>query len=172
MPRGTEVSVVLDLMIHDIEVLLHLVDSKVVDFHAVGIPVLSASEDIANVRLQFENGCVVNLTASRISQKSMRKMRLFQNEDYITIDFQSGVLEEYRIMETLPEPGKDEKVFPLDGDKYVLYRKPEIPRHDALKEELLHFVESIMHGQQPETDGQSATQALSLALEIQKLIDR
>ena len=89
MPRGTEVSVVLDLMIHDIEVLLHLVQSKVVDFHAVGIPVLSPSEDIANVRLQFENGCVANITASRISPEQMRKIRVFYEDAYISLDYQA-----------------------------------------------------------------------------------
>jgi len=88
LPRGTEVSVILDLMIHDLEIILHLVQSKVVDIRAVGVPVLSKSEDIANARLRFENGCIANVTASRISMEKQRKIRMFLQDAYISLDYQ------------------------------------------------------------------------------------
>ena len=101
-------------------------------------------------------------------------MRLFQEEDYITIDFYNGILEEYKICTEAPEFGETDQVTELDGrkKKYVLYRKPNVPNHDALWEEIIHFAYSIQNAQKPETDGQSAAQALSLALKIQKIIDQ
>ena len=173
-PRGNDVPVILDLMIHDLDIILSLVKSEIKDIRANGVKVVSSTADIANARLEFENGCVANLTASRISQKVMRKMRLFQEEDYITIDFHNGILEEYKICNESPEPGEVDQVIELDGNggKYVLYRKPNVPQHDALKEELIHFAKSIRNTQKPETDGESAAKALSLALKIQKIIDQ
>ena len=172
-PRGNDVPVILDLMIHDLDIILSLVKSEIKDIKANGVKVVSATVDIANARVEFENGCVANLTASRISQKIMRKMRLFQERDYITIDFQNGVLEQYKVYDKSPSPKKGDQVAELGGEekKYVLYRKPDVPNHDALREELIHFADSILNVQKPETDGQSAAKALSLALEIQKIID-
>ena len=172
-PRGNDVPVILDLMIHDLDIILSLVKSEINDIKANGVKVVSATVDIANARLEFENGCVANLTASRISQKIMRKMRLFQERDYITIDFQNSVLEEYKVYDKHPTPEKDDQLVELCGKekKYVQYRKPDVPKHDALREELIHFADSILNVQKPETDGQSAAKALSLALEIQKIID-
>jgi len=173
-PRGNDVPVILDLMIHDLDIILSLVKSEIKEIRANGVKVVSSSVDIANVRLEFENGCIANVTASRISQKIMRKMRLFQEEDYITIDFHNGILEEYKICAEAPELGEADQVIELKGreKKYVLYRKPEVIKHDALKEELIHFAHSIKNSQKPETDGESAAQALSLALKIQKIIDQ
>jgi len=173
-PRGNDVPVILDLMIHDLDIILSLVKSEIKDIRANGVKVVSSTEDIANARLEFENGCVANLTASRISQKVMRKMRLFQEEDYITIDFHNGILEEYKICAEAPEFGETDQVIELDGreKKYVLYRKPNVPKHDALKEELIHFAHSIQNAKKLETDGESAAQALSIALKIQKIIDK
>ena len=173
-PRGNDVPVILDLMIHDLDIILSLVKSDIKEIRANGVKVVSSSVDIANVRLEFENGCIANVTASRISQKIMRKMRLFQEEDYITIDFHNGILEEYKICNEPPEPGEFDKVIEMEGTekKYVLYRKPNVPKHDALKEELIHFANSIQNAQKPETDGQSAAKALGLALKIQKIIDQ
>ena len=172
-PRGNDVPVILDLMIHDLDIILSLVKSEINDIKANGVKVVSATVDIANARLEFENGCVANITASRISQKSMRKMRFFQEKDYITIDFQSGEVEEYKICSNPPDLASGDQVVELDGaeKRYVHYHKPVITQHDALKEELIHFADSIIQGQQPETDGHSAAEALSLALEIQKIID-
>ena len=173
-PRGNDVPVILDLMIHDLDIILSLVKSEIKDIRANGVKVVSSTVDIANARLEFENGCVANLTASRISQKVMRKMRLFQEEDYITIDFHNGILEEYKICNSPPTEDINDQVIELAGKekKYVLYRKPEVPKHDALKEELIHFANSIQNAQKPETDGQSAAKALGLALQIQKIIDQ
>ena len=173
-PRGNDVPVILDLMIHDLDIILSLVSSEIKDIRANGVKVVSSSVDIANARIEFENSCVANLTASRISQKVMRKMRLFQEEDYITIDFHNGILEEYKICNSPPTEDINDQVIELAGKekKYVLYRKPEVPKHDALKEELIHFANSIQNAQKPETDGQSAAKALGLALKIQKIIDQ
>ena len=173
-PRGNDVPVILDLMIHDLDIILSLVTSEIKDIRANGVKVVSSSVDIANARIEFENSCVANLTASRISQKVMRKMRLFQEEDYITIDFHNGILEEYKICNSPPTENINDQVIELAGKekKYVLYRKPEVPKHDALKEELIHFANSIQNAQKPETDGQSAAKALGLALKIQKIIDQ
>ena len=173
-PRGNDVPVILDLMIHDLDIILSLVKSEIKDIRANGVKVFSSTADIANARLEFENGCVANLTASRISQKVMRKMRLFQEEDYITIDFHNGILEEYKICNSPPTEDINDQVIELTGKekKYVLYRKLEVPKHDALKEELIHFANSIQNAQKPETDGQSAAKALGLALKIQKIIDQ
>ena len=173
-PRGNDVPVILDLMIHDLDIILSLVKSEIKDIRANGVKVVSSTVDIANARLEFENGCVANLTASRISQKVMRKMRLFQEEDYITIDFHNGILEEYKICNSPPTENINDQVIELAGKekKYVFYRKPEVPKHDALKKELIHFANSIQNTQKPETDGESAAQALSLALKIQKIIDQ
>ena len=172
-PRGNDVPVILDLMIHDLDIVLSLVKSEIKDIRANGVKVVSSTVDIANARLEFENGCVANITASRISQKSMRKMRLFQEEDYTTIDFQSGEVEEYKICSTPPDLSTGDQVVELAGaeKRYVHYHKPVITQHDALKEELIHFADSIIQGKQPETDGHSAAEALKLALEIQKIID-
>ena len=173
-PRGNDVPVILDLMIHDLDIILSLVKSNIKEIRANGVKVVSSTVDIANARLEFENGCVANLTASRISQKVMRKMRLFQEEDYITIDFHNGILEEYKICNSPPTENINDQVIELAGKekKYVLYRKPEVPKHDALKKELIHFANSIQNAQKPETDGQSAAKALGLALKIQKIIDQ
>ena len=173
-PRGNDVPVILDLMIHDLDIILSLVKSEIKDIRANGVKVVSSTVDIANARLEFENSCVANLTASRISQKVMRKMRLFQEEDYITIDFHNGILEEYKICNSPPTEDINDQVIELAGKekKYVLYRKPDVPKHDALKEELIHFANSIQNAQKPETDGQSAAKALGLALKIQKIIDQ
>ena len=171
-PRGNDVPVILDLMIHDLDIILSLVGSEIKDIRANGVKVVSSSVDIANARIEFKNGCIANVTASRISQKIMRKMRLFQNEEYITIDFQNGVLEEYKICANPPKSNGAENVIELGGPgkRYVLYRKPQVPKQDALKEELTHFTNSITNAQKPETDGESAAKALALALEIQKII--
>ena len=173
-PRGNDVPVILDLMIHDLDIILSLIKSEIKNIQANGVNVVSSTIDIANARIEFNNGFVANLTASRISQKSIRKMRLFQEKDYITIDFQEGILEEYKVCDNPPIPEKGYQVVELNGKekKYILYRKPSVPKHDALREELIHFADSIKNVKQPETDGISATEALSLALKIQKIIDQ
>ncbi len=173
-PRGNDVPVILDLMIHDLDIILSLIDSKIQDIRASGVSVVSQTADIANARLEFDNGCVANLTASRISQKEMRKMRIFQENNYVTLDFREGILEEYKVCFDKPDNTLIDKVVEIgtDNKKYVLYNKPVIPMHDALREELHHFICSIQHARQPTTDGKSAMDALRLALEIQSIIDK
>jgi predicted dehydrogenase len=149
LPRGTEVSVVLDLMIHDLEVILHLVRSPVREIHAVGVPVLSPSEDIANVRLAFENGCVANVTTSRISPESMRKIRVFQEDTYISLDYQHQAGELYRKLE-----GKIER------------QRVPIERGEPLLNELASFVECVRTRGAPVVSGRQAADALTLAVEI------
>ncbi len=172
-PRGTDVPVMLDLMIHDIDILLSMVKSEIKDIHASGVNVVSSTCDIANARIIFENGCVANLTASRISRGSMRKMRIFQESSYITVDFLEKSVEEYDVSDEVPSHIDSRQVFPLEGEKkkYIIYQKPEIEEHNALREELSHFADSVLSGQTPEVDGVSATRALQVALSIQQIID-
>ncbi len=142
-PRGTDVSVILDLMIHDIDIILHLVKSNVNYISANGVAVMSDTPDIANVRIEFDNGCVANLTSSRISMKKMRKMRLFQKDAYIGIDF----LEKKTEIIKLNEPG-DKNVFTFDidsvhGKKTVAIANPIVEDGNAIKMELEAFIAAI-----------------------------
>ena len=172
-PRGTDVPVILDLMIHDIDILLSMVNSTIKDIHASGVKVVSKTVDIANARILFENGCVANITASRISQKPMRKMRIFQEATYTTVDFLKKSVEIYHVEDDIPSGVNKDSVFPLKGHdkKYVIYENPEVVEHNALREELHHFTSVIQQGEQPDVDGHSAAAALHIALEIQKIID-
>lgn len=142
-PRGTEVSVILDLMIHDIDIILSLVKSDVKNIYASGVAVMTETPDIANVRIEFNNGCVANLTSSRISMKKMRKMRIFQKDAYIGIDF----LEKKSEIIKLKQPA-DKDIFSFDietqhGKKTIAISNPAIQPVNAIKEELKAFVNSI-----------------------------
>lgn len=144
-PRGTEVSVILDLMIHDIDIILSLVKSDVKSISASGVAVMTDTPDIANVRIEFHNGCVANLTSSRISMKKMRKMRLFQKDAYLGIDF----LQKKTEIIKLKEP-TDTNVFSFDldtpsGKKTIAIANPEIPVSNAIQSELSAFIDSIIH---------------------------
>ncbi len=159
-PRGTEVSVVLDLMIHDIDIILDIVDSDVKKIDASGTSVLSNDIDIANARLVFENGCVANVTASRVSNKSDRKMRIFQNEVYQSIDFQNRELATYRKGEGEMYPG----IPNIDIDKTTF------PKADALMAEIQHFLDCIETQSTPKVTGEDAKRALQTAIEISDLL--
>jgi predicted dehydrogenase len=152
--RGTEVDVILDIMIHDIDIILSLVDAEVKEIHAVGIPVVSSMIDIANARLEFENGCVVNVTASRISDKSMRKIRIFQHDAYISIDFATQEASLYRKIE-------DEGKLP-----YIVRKKLEIETKDSLEEEIKSFLAAVKQKSTPLVSGEAGKRALKVALEI------
>ncbi len=152
--RGTEVDVILDIMIHDIDIILNLVNDEVKRIHAVGIPVISSMIDIANARLEFENGCVVNVTASRISDKSMRKIRIFQHDAYISIDFAAQGVSVYKKIE---EEGK----LP-----YIVSEQLKIESKDSLEEEIKSFLASIKHKRKPLVPGEAGIRALQVALEI------
>ena len=145
-PRGTDVSVILDLMIHDIDIVLHLVNSNVKYISANGVAVMSDTPDIANVRIEFDNGCVANLTSSRISMKKMRKMRLFQKDAYIGIDFLEKKTEVIKL--NTPE---DKHVFTFDietnnGKKTIAIANPAVESGNAIKMELEAFVNAINQG--------------------------
>ena len=147
-PRGTEVSVIMDLMIHDIDIILSLVKSDVKNISASGVAVITDTPDIANVRIEFNNGCVANLTSSRISMKKMRKMRLFQKDAYIGVDFMEKKTEIIK----LKQPD-DQHVFSFDietqqGKKTIAIATPSIEATNAMKTELEAFVHAINH-QQP-----------------------
>jgi predicted dehydrogenase len=144
-PRGTEVSVILDLMIHDIDIILHLVKSEIKSISASGVAVMTDTPDIANVRIEFHNGCVANLTSSRISMKRMRKIRLFQKDAYIGIDF----LEKKTEIIKLKAEG-DEELFCFDietpgGTKTIAVENPEIIEQNAIKAELTAFKNAIIN---------------------------
>jgi predicted dehydrogenase len=175
-PRGADVAVVLDLMIHDIDLILNLVKSPVKEIQAAGVNIISDSEDISNCRLIFENGCVANVTASRISMKKMRKMRIFQQGAYLGLDFNEGSAEIFYI----PEEFKDKDVingFPLGklnwGNKEVQIhgttKKPE--NINPLKEELEHFAICIKEKKRPLVDGHEAVHALQVAETILQRIE-
>ena len=173
-PRGTDVAVVLDLMIHDIDIILSLVKSDVIDVQANGVAVVSDHLDIANARLQFENGAVANVTASRISQKKMRKMRIFQRDSYIALDFVTGVAEAYRLLPPDTEINPNLISFGEIGvgekRKKLVYEQPEQKELNALQHELQLFINSIINGTKPVVSGIDGLRALKVAeIIIQKI---
>jgi predicted dehydrogenase len=159
-PRATDVNVVLDLMIHDIDIILDLVKSDIMDMRASGASVLSDSIDIANARLEFANGCVANLTASRVSQKSERKMRLFQKDAYLSIDFQEKALDSYR--------KSDIEMFP--GVPDIKHERTLEGSDDALLEEIKDFLRVIRTGEKPAVSGEDGRRALEAAIQIGELL--
>lgn len=166
-PRGTDVAVVLDLMIHDIDIILSLIKSDVKSVSASGVPVVSDTLDIANARIEFENGAIANVTASRISQKKMRKMRMFQHDAYISLDFITGVSEVFRL---LPMDQKPKGLFKTFGEigigdkkKIVAYEQPKFKEVNALKLELELFVDAIVKGGTPIVSGKDGLKALRVA---------
>jgi len=168
-PRGTDVSVVLDLMIHDIDIVLHTVNSSVRKISASGVAVVSESPDIANARIEFDNGCVANLTASRLSLKNMRKTRLFQRDAYISIDFLEKDLEVIRMKQI--EGEADPLAITIDlgndkGIKQILMDRPEILQTNAIKSELESFAEAIVHNRNPVVSASDGFQALDVAYRI------
>ena len=151
--RSTDIGVVLDLMIHDLEIILHLVRSPVQSIDAVGVPVLSKGEDIANARLRFESGCIANITSSRISPERMRKIRVFQEDAYLSLDYQNQSGEIYRRV-----------------DGRIARDKVAVEREEPLKRQLMSFAECASTGNAPRVSGFQATAALELAVEITKRI--
>ncbi|PLX82028.1 MAG: UDP-N-acetyl-D-glucosamine dehydrogenase, partial [Desulfuromonas sp.] len=156
-PRGTDVNVVLDLMIHDIDILLSLVPHPIQTINSVGVPVLSEEVDIANARLQFANGCVANVTASRVSLEAMRKVRIFQQDAYISIDYQNRKISIYR-----KRPG--ESMIP--GLPNIASEERSFAQGDALRDEIHAFVDSIRDGKPPVVSGEDGKRALEVAMQI------
>lgn len=153
--RSIDIGVVLDLMIHDLEIILHLVRSPIVSVDAVGVAVMTSREDIANARIRFENGCVANVTSSRISPERMRKIRVFQSDCYLSLDYQEQSAGMYR----------------MDGG---MIKKVEvnIEKDEPLKLELASFIACATEGATPEVSGQQGAEALNLALEITNQINQ
>jgi predicted dehydrogenase len=174
-PRGSDVAVVLDLMIHDIDLILSLVKSKVTQIDANGVAVISGTPDIANARIQFENGCVANVTASRISQNKMRKMRLFQNDAYISIDFAQGTAEVFRLVDENASNVKSTmmlgKIDQGQRKRIIVYEQPEVREVNALEYELKRFVESVQKDIDPPVTGYNGLHALEVAQEILRKIE-
>jgi predicted dehydrogenase len=167
-PRGTDVSVILDLMIHDIDIILKLVNSNVKSLAANGVSVMSDTPDIANVRIEFDNGCVANLTSSRISVKKMRKMRLFQKNAYISIDFLEKKTE---ITKLKTAEDKDAFIFDIEtnnGKKSIAFYTPKIENNNAIKMELESFRDAVINNTATvvsEVDGYRAMEVAHLILE-------
>ncbi len=172
-PRGTDVSVVLDLMIHDLDILLSLVNSKIKSIHASGVCVVSKTPDITNARIEFENGCVANLTTSRISMKAMRKSRFFQKDAYISVDFLEKKAEVIRMKEAPEHPSEFDMIIEnAQGEKnQILFEYPNIQPNNAILDELNSFADSIKSGRPIEVPLSEGTEALKVALEIMKLIN-
>lgn len=175
-PRGTDVSVVLDLMIHDIDLILTLVKSKVKQVHANGVKVLSNSPDICNARIEFENGCVVNLTASRISVKQMRKLRIFQKNAYISLDFLERKSEIFRLYDPETEEIPDyNDLLDLDtpnGVKKLRFIKPSPPKVNAILKELETFYHTINEDMEPLVGIEAACDAMELAHLILRQVEQ
>jgi predicted dehydrogenase len=173
-PRGTDVAVVLDLMIHDIDIILSLVRSGVRKIEANGIAVVSDSIDIANARIQFENGCVANVTASRISQRKMRKMRLFQRDAYISVDFSEGMAEVFRLVDENDPSVRATMMLGAitQGTKQrkIVYEQPEVKEVNALKYELELFADAIQHDKEPVVTAEEGMNALTIANQIMESI--
>lgn len=178
-PRGTDVAVVLDLMIHDIDIILHIVNSKIKNIEANGAGVLSSNVDIANARLEFENGCVANITASRLSAKKMRKMRIFQKNAYISMDFIEGSSEIFYIPDEDQIPFKDGTLAISLGQieqgevKHdIKYNRLTRKNVNPLKNELSSFITSIINGLPPAVSAADGLAALEIAHQVMDKIEK
>jgi predicted dehydrogenase len=164
-PRVQDVGVVLDLMIHDLDIILEVVNSPVSHIDAVGLAIFSDKEDIANARIRFENGCIANLTASRISPKKIRKIRFFQDDAYISVDYVKPAMEIYRKQDVPnPKPGAP--------TAEIVRKRLRLKWQEPLRAELEHFIACVSLGMTPEITGEKARDALELAVEISEMIKR
>ena len=172
-PRGTDVPVVLDLMIHDLDIVLSLVNSKVKEIHASGVAVVSNTPDIANARIEFENGCVANVTTSRISMKNMRKSRFFQKDAYVSIDFLEKKAEIIRIKE-VPEQVQpfDMIIENAEGEKkQIIFQYPDIENNNSILDELDSLADSIENNKPVKVTLMQGREALRVALEVMRQIE-
>ena len=167
-PRGTDVPVVLDLMIHDIDIILSVVKSKVKSVSASGVAVISDTPDIANARLEFENGCVANLTASRISLKKMRKARFFQKDAYISVDFLTKKCEVVKMKDAPENPGDFDMILQnAEGvKKQIYFDNPTVPDNNSILDELETFADAINNNTTPVVTLHDGTEALRVATQI------
>ncbi len=165
-PRGTEVSVILDLMIHDIDIILSIVKSEVKNISASGVAVMTETPDIANVRIEFNNGCVANLTSSRISMKRMRKMRLFQKDAYIGIDFLNKKTEIIKLKNASDHEAFTFDIETINGKKTIAIVQPQVPEVNAIKMELEKFCDSIINKTTPIVSELDGYRAMDVAHQI------
>lgn len=167
-PRGTDVPVVLDLMIHDIDAILSVVNSNVKSINASGVSVISDTPDIANARIEFENGCVANLTASRISLKNMRKSRFFQKDAYISVDFLEKKCEVVKMKDAPEIPGDFDMILQnAEGiKKQIYFANPEVTQNNAILDELETFADAINNNSTPVVTLEQGTNALKVAYQI------
>ncbi|MDP5157703.1 MAG: Gfo/Idh/MocA family oxidoreductase [Flaviramulus sp.] len=167
-PRGTDVPVVLDLMIHDIDIILSVVKSRVKNVSASGVAVISDTPDIANARLEFENGCVANLTASRISLKKMRKARFFQKDAYISVDFLTKQCEVVKMKDAPENPGDFDMILQnAEGiKKQIYFDNPKVADNNSILDELETFADAINTNTTPVVTLQDGTEALRVATQI------
>lgn len=161
-PRSLDVDVVLDLMIHDLDIVLAFVQSPVREIHAVGLPILSNKVDIANVRLEFESGCVANFTASRASTEQVRKLRFFQPREYISIDY---ARRDILIIDVNAQPRDSQKTPPS-----LAFKKPEVRKAEPLRLEIESFLDTVQTRNVPQVSGEAGRAALALALQINEAI--
>lgn len=174
-PRGTDVPVILDLMIHDIDIILNVVNSEVKRVFANGVSVVSDTPDIANARIEFNNGCIANLTASRISMKNMRKTRFFQHEGYIAVDFLSKETQIIRMKDVGASPDPFAMIIdmgPEKNQKQICVEKPEIKSINAIKMELETFYDSISDNTEPLVSIMDGYSSLEIAYQIMEKIEK
>lgn len=170
-PRGTDVAVVLDLMIHDIDIILHLIDSPVEHIEASGVSVISGNIDIANARLRFKNGAVANVTASRISLKKMRKFRVFQKNGYLSLDFDNGTAEIFSLSDKDKPVERGMSVTEIGNKKVIYDTRPKV-EINALLEENRDFVNSVLENKPVSITGADGMRALRVATEIVEMIHK
>lgn len=163
-PRVKDVGVVMDLMIHDIDIILRIVPSPIEAIEAVGVSILTDKEDIANARIRFQNGCIANVTCSRVTPTPMRKLRVFQENAYISLDYRNQTMDVHR---RLKHPGP---LKPGDPKYYIQTEKINVKRIEPLKLELEHFLECIRQGRTPQTTGEQAMEALDVVIKITEMI--
>ncbi|WP_445715936.1 Gfo/Idh/MocA family protein [Flavobacterium sp.] len=173
-PRGTDVPVVLDLMIHDIDAILSVVKSKVKSINASGVAVISDSPDISNARIEFENGCVANITSSRISMKNMRKSRFFQKDAYISVDYLDKVCEVVRMKDAPEVPGDFDMILQnAEGvKKQIYFDNPQVDANNAILDELETFADAINNNTTPIVTLEDGTEALRVAYQIIECMKR
>jgi len=164
-PRVQDVGVVLDLMIHDLDIILEVVNSPIRSLEAVGVAIFSDKEDIANARIHFENGCIANITASRITPKKTRKIRFFQEDTYISIDYIKPAMEVYR-KQVVPNPR------PGSPPVEIVRKRVKLKTQEPLKAEITHFLDCVTKGMTPQITGEKASYALELAVQISEMIKR
>ena len=162
-PRGTDVDVVLDLMIHDLDIILNVVNSEIKELHGVGMSVLTGKTDIANVRIIFDNSAVANLTASRVSNKTIRKLRIFQSDAYLSVDFNSKELGVTRLDQESPGP---------EGYPQIVTSKMQFPDSDPMLSQIRSFLTTVLDGASPEVSGEDGRRALWVAKSIIGQIER